>query len=274
MSLLERVKTEGNTKSGKVILIYGNPKSGKTSTFCNFPKSLLIQIKDSSADSLKESGSINEDVPVVDVEGWDDTLDILRELVESDHKYKGIILDAASGLEEYLDELVTLENFDNSPTKFSAWGGTQGDKVSGVRWLELMEVLADLKSKGIWVFMIAHLSVVNVKSPSGSDYSKSVPSLSKSKLMASLKYVDAIILMESIVAVKEVSEQSHKGKAVGGSRVMRCGGANPSFEAGNRMGLADTIVIGNSPKEAWLAFSNAVKAGRVQKQVDNKETKS
>jgi hypothetical protein len=262
MTLIDRVKKTGNTKAGKIILVYGAPKQGKTSTFCNFPKSLLIQVKDASADALKESGCIPEDMPVLDVTGWDDTLSVLRELVDSEHDYKGILLDGPSGIEEYLDAIVTEENFDNSPTKFAAWGGTQGDKVSGVRWLELLEVLSDLKSKGIWIFMIAHLAVVNVKSPSGNDYSKNVPHLSKSKLTASLKYVDAIIFMDSVIAVKDVNDQSHKGKAVGGSRVMRCGGANPSFEAGNRMGLADVIVLGNSPKEAWDAFALACKNGR------------
>ena len=262
MELTERIKKTGNTKTGKIILVYGAPKQGKTSTFCNFPKSLLIQVKDQSADALKESGCIPEDMPVLDVTGWNDTLSSLRELVDSEHEYKGVILDGPSGIEEYVDALVTEENFDNSPTKFAAWGGTQGDKVSGVRWMELMEVINELKAKGIWVFMIAHLAIVNVKSPSGGDYCKSVPHLSKSKLMASLKYVDAIIFMESVIALKDVNEQSHKGKAVGGSRLMRCGGANPSFEAGNRMGLPDTIVLGNSPKEAWDAFALAVKSGR------------
>ena len=260
MALIDRIKKTGNIKTGKIILVYGAPKQGKTSTFCNFPKSLLLQVKDLSADALKESGAIAEDMPVLDAIGWDDALSILRELSETEHEYKGIIIDGGSGVEEYLDALVTEENFDGSPVKFNSWGA--GDKVSGVRWLEFMEVLNELKAKGIWIFMLAHLAIATIKSPSGSDYTKNVPHLSKSKLMASLKYVDAIILMESIVAVKDVNDQSHKGKAVGGSRLMRCGGANTSFEAGNRMGLPNDIVLGNSPKEAWDAFALAVKAGR------------
>lgn len=259
MALNDRIKTAVKS-SGKIILVYGAPKQGKTSTFCNFPKSLLIQVKDKSADALKESGSIREDMPVLDVNGWDDILNVLRELIETEHEYKGVIIDGASGVEEYLDALVTEENFDGSPTKFNSWGA--GDKVSGVRWLEFMEVLDELKAKGIWVFMLAHLAVATVKSPSGDDYIKYIPQLGKSKVAASLKYVDAIIFMESIVAVQNVNELNHKGKAVGGQRLMRCGGANPAFEAGNRMGLPDMLVLGSSPKEAWDSFAAAVKAGK------------
>lgn len=262
--LMARVQTAPTEKAGKILLIYSCSGTGKTSTFCQAQKTVLVECKDYSSDALKESGAIRKDLPVIKTTGWDDALGVLGSLAKGGHDFMNVVIDGGTGLHEWSDALTIANECEGSREKFSAFG--RGDQISGFYWQSLMETLDDLRRAGIWVFFLCHKGTVTERNPSGSDYIKSVPALSKQKLAQSLKYCDAILYMDFVTEQIDVNKQSKVGKAVGGEvRVLYC---KPSagFEAKNRLGLESPIYLGSSPQEAFRAFREAVKQGRRQAQ--------
>src|SRR6202034_6992 len=105
------------------------------------------------------------------------------------------------------------QNFEGDRSKFAAYG--KGESVSGREWGNLMNILDTMKARGLWVILLAHSGAQTVKNPLGDDYLKAVPVMGKDKLAMTVKYADAILYMDFIVAQKDVNKQSHVGKAVG-----------------------------------------------------------
>jgi AAA domain len=262
MSLSDRIKTS-TTKEGKIIVDYSAPGVGKTSKWCQASNAVLVEIKDNSASALKEIGSIRADLPVISTTGWNDSLDILKSLVNDEHPYKNIVIDGLSGLDEYCNEITIAEDCGGDSDKFLAFG--RGEGLASIKWMELVQILRDLKSKGFWVYLLAHQQVVTINDPSGSNYVKYSPAVGKGKLAQTMKYSDAIFFSTFIVATKDVNKESGKGKAVGGERrVMYCT-PGAAWEAKNRLGIPGIIELGNSPEQSFSAFAQAVKAGKIQK---------
>lgn len=250
--------------TGKLIVAYGQTGTGKTTTFSRAPKSVLVECKDYSADALKDSGSLPEELPVVKTTGWDDALQTFEALASGGHDFRNVIIDGGSGLHEWSDELTISQDMEGSREKFTAFG--RGDRSAGFRWQELMQRLNDMKNAGLWVFLLCHKGTITERNPAGADYYKSVPHLSKEKLAQTLKYADAVLYLDFVIAEKDVNKQSGVGKAVGGDvRVLRCQ-PSAAYEAKNRLGLPDLIQLGNSPQEGFKAFANAVKAGKKSQQ--------
>lgn len=263
-AVFSRVTTAPSGSAGKIVVPYGPTGIGKTTLFTQGPKPILIQAKDHSADVLKESGFLPNDLPVINIkDGWLDALDVLGAFADRDHGYQTVVIDGASGLSEWCDDFVTDQDFEGSKVRFSSY--QTGNDVAGREWANLMNILDRMKSRGLMVFLIAHQGTHTIRNSQGDDYLKSVPHLSKQKLAVTVKYVDAILLMEYVIALKDVNKQSHVGKVVSADqRVMRTDGGT-AFEAKNRMGLTDPIMLGSSQEDAFKAFRDAVRAGKQRK---------
>lgn len=257
--LMNRVVAKESAPAGKLILAYSQAGIGKTSTFSQAPNSVLVECKDYSSDALKESGSIPKDLPVIKCENWGDSLRVLDILAQT-KKFKNVILDGITGLSEWSDSETITHECEGDREKFTAFG--RGDRLAGFRWQELMQILNNLKTAGIWVFALGHRATITEKNPSGSDYLKSTLSVPKDKLAQLSKYADAILFMDFITTQVSVNKHSGIGKAVGGeSRIMYVT-PSASYEAKNRLGLTEPIELGNSPSEAFGNFFKAVKAAR------------
>ena len=256
-----RIKTapESNSASGKIIVPYGPTKIGKTTTFCQSPDTLLVEALDESAKSLKESGAIRQDLPVISATDFHDVVDICKKLAsDPNHGFKRVVIDGGSGMNSWSDEMAIANDFDGKRSEFTSWG--RGEKTTAFYWQEFISALNELRNAGIWVFLICHKAVVSVKNPDGSDYYRSQPDLGKYVLSMVLKHADAILYFD--YAIETQGGQKGTGaKAVGSARVMRCT-PNASYEAGNRLNLPAMIELGDSPEEAAKAFYKAVKQGK------------
>ena|ERR1700761_1256213 len=257
--LMGLVSDKPSESIGKLIIAYSQAGVGKTSTFCQATNSVLVECKDYSSDSLKESGSIRSDMPVIKCQGWDQSLRVLSLLAET-KKYKNVILDGITGLSEWSDSETIAKECEGDREKFAAFG--RGDRLAGIRWQDLMQILNDMKQAGIWTFALAHRATLTEKNPSGSDYIKSAPAVPKDKLSQITKYADAILFMDFLTTQVSVNKQSGVGKAVGGELRVMYVTPSASYEAKNRLGLTDPIELGNSPQEAFKAFFSAVKTAR------------
>ena len=259
------INTKPAHEEGKIILVYSQAGVGKTSTFCQFKDGILIQEKDESAGALKHSGSIREDYPVITTTGYHHAIEVTRKVTASG-KYRHVTHDGGSGMHEWSDEIARVDDFEGDRVAFGAFG--RGDRSAGFLWEQYIEALREARAAGVWSYVLAHKEIITEKNASGSDYLKSAPAMSKNKRAQLLRYADAVLFMDFKTETVNVNKQSNVGKAMGGEiRVMYCT-PSASYEAKNRLGLPDEILLGDSPQEAYRALGAALKAGK-KKQGEN-----
>ena len=228
------------------------------------PQTLFLQVKDESLDVLFRSKVITKHVPNIIAESWNDVLQVLDALATGEHDYKVLCIDGASGLQEFCDADVIKNSCKNDIENFVGFG--RGDKLSIYEWQDFLNKVRRLvKEKKMTVILLAHLDTVTMKNPTGLDYIKWRPAISKEKFTATNKYADAILLMDHQMNIQDSAapgQLKKAGKASGGfKRVMRCDGS-AAFEAKNRLNLPAEIPLGSNHEEAWAAFSAAIKEAR------------
>lgn len=227
---------------------------------CQPPNTLLIQCRDYSADALKQSGAIPQDLAVIDASGFDDAVKIIKSLAKGNQEFKNVVIDGASGLSDWLNADVMRESFDGKASKFTDF--SRGEATSAIRWQELVNAVTDLVATGAWVFLICHEAVATKKNAQGNDYLKTTLGLHKDKISPFTKYVDAVLFIDTVVVETSVNKLSGVAKVSGGeSRVMYTQ-LSANYEAKNRLNLPAEIPLGNSAQEAFRNFAAAVKAGR------------
>lgn len=259
MDLLQRITTEP-VATGDFICVYGPPGVGKTTTFTRGTKTLTIQAKDKSLDTLIKHKQIAA-LPKLNVDSWDELIQAIDALTTQDHDFRAVVIDGASGAEEFCDEYVIEKYCDGSKEKFDAFG--RGSRMAALEWPVLLEKIVELKeSRGVTAILLAHQSIQKIENPNGSNYIQYVPQLEPKKLPPLKKYADAILMMDHLVAIKEVDDRKKSGKAVGNSaRVLYCDGS-AGFMAKNRLGLPAILPLGNSHDSAFASFVEALKAGK------------
>ncbi len=101
---------------GKYVLLYGKPKSGKTTAACSFPNSLLI--------AFEKGYNAIGGIKAADVTRWSDFKTILRQLEKPEaHKiYETIIIDTISIAWDYCEQFICAQNGVQKIADI-AWGG-------------------------------------------------------------------------------------------------------------------------------------------------------
>lgn len=85
-----------------IITLYGRPGTGKTSIACTGPKPLLlIDVKDKGTDSGKREDLERGDITVIELEDFDDMYDIYDFLVDNPDRFKSVVVDHMTALQEF-----------------------------------------------------------------------------------------------------------------------------------------------------------------------------
>jgi len=89
---------------GKYVLLYGKPKSGKTTAACSFPKSLLI--------AFERGYNAIGGVRAADITKWSDFKGVLRQLEKPEARelYETIIIDTISIAWDYCEQYICSQN--------------------------------------------------------------------------------------------------------------------------------------------------------------------
>lgn len=89
---------------GKYVLLYGKPKSGKTTAACAFPNSLLV--------AFERGYNAIGGVRAVDITKWADWKMVLRQLEkpEAQKMYETIIIDTISIAWDYCEQYICAQN--------------------------------------------------------------------------------------------------------------------------------------------------------------------
>ena len=139
---------------GKFILIYGSPKSGKTSLATKFPKSLLL--------AFEKGYNALPGIMAQDILSWTDMREVLRELKKNDIKnmFDSIIIDTASIAWDRCSDYICSQNGVKALTDIP-WG--KGTKLC---WKEYERMFREITLLGYGLVFLAH---AEEKVPFGGD---------------------------------------------------------------------------------------------------------
>jgi hypothetical protein len=143
LSTLQPTKISRDLK-GKFMLVYGEPKSGKTSLATCFPKSLLV--------AFEKGYNALPNIMAIDAPTWVAMKEILRELKKPDiqNRFDTIIIDTASIAWDRCSEYICQQNQVSDLTEI-AWG--KGTKACS---REFEKVFREITLLGYGLVFLAH----------------------------------------------------------------------------------------------------------------------
>ena len=96
--ITDRIKPVTSLGLVLAALFYGRAGTGKTTVASSFPKPLLhLDIREKGTDSIADV----EDVDTIQVNSWDEFEQIYWYLASAENKYKTVVIDAVSQLQDF-----------------------------------------------------------------------------------------------------------------------------------------------------------------------------
>jgi hypothetical protein len=154
------------------LVVYGEPKIGKSTFATSAPDVCLIATED---------GALAVDVPRLPTDGkcktWQDVLECAKSIRDGEHDFRWCALDTANGAEALCQQMVCDRDFGGflNPGKghdgFSAYG--KGDKAVAQEYRALLAILDDIQQKrGVGIILLAHAGLHKTGNALGADFQK------------------------------------------------------------------------------------------------------
>jgi len=172
------------------------------------------------------------------IRGWEDFIEILRQLVVEKHGYTSVGFDNLDNIiNNNLDAYVVTKYYNGDLQKANAWGG---DKLKEMysEFSRVIKAFEILQSRGISVFVSTHSQTVKAKDPRLDEYKRwsfNMPSREDYSLRNLLLNWSSATLFGTIDTV--VNE---KGKAEGDEHVLFTK-QNAAYEAKSRYSIPEKI---------------------------------
>ena len=259
MSLLEGA-TQKKPGGPRIITLFGDAGSGKTSLACEFPDAFMISTR---GESLPDDATNRPmQLPALGgkrVEGepplWDDSelFDQLMALVREDHAYKTLIVDSPTGLEELFVQNILDVQPQKQKTMNAAGSGfgsawdTVAAKHSRVR--KAAEILRE--KKGMNVIFLCHADVIRMEPPDAEPYMKYALQLHKKTAPIYTNQSDIVGFIHQ--KTYTVGEGDVKKAKTDKTRVIEVD-LTPANVSKNRLGIDKplTYIKGENPFAAYL----------------------
>jgi len=229
MSLKDKIVTGGAWVPPRIVL-FGDEKSGKTSTASQAPKPLFLGTDDGRR-RLPVDGL---DIP----NNWNEFVEQLTEVVTEGPKlgYKSIVVDTLNGVVDLCQEYVIETQFGGTGSGkegFYSWGGVKGWAAVSEEIKRILPLFDSLIDSGLWIILLAHSEIQKVKNPYSEDYDRFAPAVNKRVWSRFGRWADVILRVDyqSSIIMKD-----GRSKVVSdGTRVLRCA-ASAAEVAGCRIG--------------------------------------
>lgn len=231
-SILSQIET-GRKIGPPRAVIFGHPKSGKTTLLASIPGIVVVPLEDGQ-------GTL-EYPRTPQPETFDVFMHTLRELAQADHGYKAVGIDGLTGVEELIWRWICT---DNNWEAFHAYG--RGPRQAAVLWQDVCNALNAIRARGISIWCAAHSKDENAEDVNVGTYRRVSPALDKHALGVVAKWSDLIGCIEiermaREVGGKEPSTKTRTSKTTGVRRlIVEDDGAHM---AGNRYGLGSPIEL-------------------------------
>ncbi|MFA4944862.1 MAG: ATP-binding protein [Lentisphaeria bacterium] len=229
------------------IVIYGEPKVGKSTFAANTPKPVFVPMADAGIDNLPVDA-----LPVA--KSWAEALANIKQVATEKHDYQTMVVDTLGGLTDLAADFVCKAKFkgDFGPNGFLAFA--QGWSATSEEMRQLIPLFDQCTERGMSVLLTAHTGVTTVRNPVDADYSKFCPALDRRVWARFAAWADIILRADFEYSVVDVNKKSNKGRVIGTTtRILRCSGT-PAEDAGCRAGyeLPDSLPL------SWDALAEAL----------------
>lgn len=147
--VVDRIRPVADLGLVLAALFYGKAGTGKTTVAATFPKPLLhLDIREKGTDSITDV----EDVDTLSIESWDQFEQVYWYLCSPENKYRSVVIDAVSQLQDFALEAALTENGkdETAPVSKRDFG------VAAGRLKTWIVNYRDLVDKDINVVFLAH----------------------------------------------------------------------------------------------------------------------
>lgn len=220
--------TTGKQIGAQIHVIAGNNGVGKTTWAASFPNPLILDL---------ENGSRHIDVARITKDklpNLDAVRKTLKELIQSKHDFKTIVIDSAEALEGLISDAVCAEGKVDSIEKYD---GGYGKGYTRTREL-MREIFGDLdllKTMGTTIVIVAHTQTKTVSDPTTNQTYDRVIMRCNDKMAALIRDLSDNVFYASYKVF--TAKENGKTKAFGdGQRVMFTQW-RPGYDAKNRLDL-------------------------------------
>jgi AAA domain len=248
-------------------VIYGREGIGKTSLAAQMPTPLFLQMKgETGLETLISAGQLPETPHLPETGNWNELTDALGWILESQHSYKTLIIDALNGAERLCHEHVCQRDFDGDWSEKGFLGYQRGYEVALADWRGFLSQLDTIRlQRKTTIVLLSHAKISTFKNPEGADFDRYQPDATPKTWNLTHKWADAVLFWNYEVQIAQVQENrkagTKKGKLIGQRRIL-CTQNHGAYDAKNRLGLEPEIDMGTSPQEAWAALRSAIVAAR------------
>lgn len=237
-------------------VVYGPHKIGKSTFASCAPSPVFVQTED-GLDALEA-----EAFPLC--KKWGDVLAAVASLYQEQHGFKTVTLDSADWAEKLLHAHVSQEYAGGKGIEHIGYG--KGYVYAAEAFSELLDGLNALRvERGMNVIVLCHAEIKRFDDPMADSYDRYQIKLHKQtgKLLQEWADVIGFAQLDTVTKVeKEKGFKEERTRALTtGRRVLRLSGS-PSFDAGNRYGLPDTIDL------VWSAYEEALNNARQPRKED------
>lgn len=232
------------------ILLYGPPKTGKTTFASQIPGAIILDVEGGSG--YQNVARITKD----ELSNWGQFLDALGALATQEHSFTTVVIDTVDWLEQLIFAQVAAEAKVDAIEDIG-YGKGYGSAYN--LWRQALQALDYLREqRGMAILLIAHSQIRKYSDPLRESYDIfgiKLHDKDKGQSSASLvrEWCDCILFVnQQVMEHKEDAGFNKKiVKAKGGNIIIHTV-AQPAFQAGNRWGLPAEIPF------SWEAFSNAL----------------
>lgn len=264
-SLLKTRVTKKNTALPLGAILYGPPGSGKTSFAAQFPDTLFIYgTSDQGVLTLKNYGLIREDISTVEVQGFDELISLLDEIIDTEESlpFKYIVLDQFSVFQQMLFEYVCEEEFGGDWGNKGFGGYGQGYSQSNNYLNDLLNQFDAVRKKGIGIIVLAHSEVIHFDHPEFGRYDRYEIDAQKELVKTLKKWADTTLFLDfemALVSDDDGKRSQGKARAKGGHTRKLCLQKTALYDAKNRFGLTDPILGGETAEDLYANFVEQMK---------------
>lgn len=238
LNSIRRVKADKPPR----ILIYGPPGKGKTTLASEFPDAIFVQVEDGTPGEaeLTTFGHLKT---------YAEVMDALYSLLNEDHPFKYVVVDSVTSMQRlvFAEACERGDEHGNTKKRIEDFGFGKGYNNATMIWQEFMDMVNDLRERGMGVILIGHSSISRFDDPEEVSYDRYDLALRTSEKMESdhrgviLRDMDAVLLLKDVVSIK-TEEKGPAGKRAigqGGQQVWIHAKSRPAYTAKNRYGIPE-----------------------------------
>ena len=232
MDLKELIEQERKSKPPR-ILLHGVHKIGKSTWAAKAPKPLFICTEDGLA-GIKKKYNIASLPLVQDWDTFHNYLKLVYKTLEEDpDQYKTIVIDTIDWLEKIIWKKVCD---DNNVSNIDKIGYYKGYTFALEYWDTFFKAMDAFRDIGIITILLAHNEVKSMNLPDVDPYDTYCIKLHKYPKAKVEEWADVILF-----AKFEIFVNSEKKKAVGGEKRVIHASPKPSWSAGSRYDIPETL---------------------------------